>query len=412
MSEKPESVEKTRSAGSASKSSSASTATQAGPQPVRNVAAQRAAGVRPESGTASAAERPTSTRGASAVEDRPAFQDRAETGPTREAEESSGANVSGLLSAWGAPSSTPAGQETRGVGDVQEVGEAAPAGDAAKPAATPKIDGAQKPGDAATTDPASQAGKTDPKSKLTDQKLSQLKSQVASLSALIDSLSSRKGSMSKAQFSDAVDQARVGLDMVSAALDGKEYRPEDFQSRFGNLISSWRQTTEGNCASVATIKAAMHKWGDRVFQNQQRSADGGYDITMRDGYKLHVNPQELETARRMSDFEGTDQKALNYANLVYAAMAKRALENGHEGARTFARAAHSLNNGETVDYPAKLLGISDHLRRIPVSQIRNSDIVMAWNQNHMVYGTDGRIDAYGRPVGTGYFGLTGAYELV
>jgi hypothetical protein len=122
--------------------------------------------------------------------------------------------------------------------------------------------------------------------------------------------------------------------------------------RWGNLITSWRQGREGNCASVAVIKAAMHKWGNKVFADQKLASDGGFDVRMRDGKQIHVSPQELAAARRMSHFVGRDSKAFDYANLVYASMAKRALLERHEGARTFSQACHSLNNGEMPSYPA------------------------------------------------------------
>lgn len=247
---------------------------------------------------------------------------------------------------------------------------------------------------------------------VSDQKLASLKSQVDSLEMLVTSLEARKGTMSRAALSTMVDGAQTVIDMLSAGVAGKAYNPADFRKRFSNLISSWRQTSEGNCVSVATIKAAMHKWGNKVFLDQKAAADGGVDLTLRDGHRMHLSPTELETARRLSRFSGRDQQALDYANLCYAAIAKRALQQGHEGARTFARACHSLNNGEQVHYPAKLLGISDHLRRINVSDIPRHEIVVAWNAGHMIYGTNGVTDRWGAPASPWRWGLSGAYVLV
>lgn len=254
----------------------------------------------------------------------------------------------------------------------------------------------------------------EPKAKdgLTDEKLETLKSQIDSLGSLIAALEQRKGTMSRAALSTMVDGAQTVIDMVSAGLAGKAYNPADFTKRFGNLISSWRQTSEGNCVSVATIKAAMHKWGNKVFLDQKAAADGGMDLTLRDGHRMHLTPTELETARRLSRFRGADPQALEYANLCYAAIAKRAQQQGHQGARSFAAACHSLNDGEQVHYPAKLLGISDHLRRINVRDIPNHEIVVAWNAGHMIYGTNGVTDRWGAPASPWRWGLSGAYVLV
>lgn len=245
-----------------------------------------------------------------------------------------------------------------------------------------------------------------------DKKLAEVKSQLDSLGSVIAALEQRKGSMSRAALSTVVDQAQTVLDMVGCNLAGKKYNPADFKKSFSNLISSWRQTSEGNCVTVATIKAAMHKWGNKVFLDQKPAADGGMDLTLRDGHRMHLSPSELATARRLSQFRGRDQQALDYANLCYAAVAKRAMENGHEGARSFARACHSLNNGEMVHYPAKLLGIGDHLRRINVRDIPKHEIVVAWNNGHMIYGTNGVTDRWGSPASPWRWGLSGAYVLV
>ncbi|MDQ7827345.1 MAG: hypothetical protein RDV48_31415 [Candidatus Eremiobacteraeota bacterium] len=181
--------------------------------------------------------------------------------------------------------------------------------------------------------------------------------------------------------------------------------------KWGNLISSWRQGSEGNCVSVATIKAAMHKWGNQVFNKAQKNADGSYDLTLKDGKNVKVSADELKTATRMSSFRGSGEE-LDYANLCYAAMAKRALENRHEGASSFARACHSLNNGEQIEYPIKLLGIQDHTKKISTRDIPNHEIAITWNSGHCLYATNGKVDGYGRETAPSRWGLHGAYALI
>gem|GEM_PF-2372317 len=181
--------------------------------------------------------------------------------------------------------------------------------------------------------------------------------------------------------------------------------------RWGDLVGSWRQGAEGNCVSVATIKAAMQKYGNNVFKSTERTPDGGYNLTLQDGKKVSVSAQELETANRMNRFVGNGAER-DYANLCYAAMAKRALENGHEGARTFARACHSLNNGEAVEYPMNLLGLKGKYKRISLNDMKNHDSVITWNHNHCLYANNGRVDGYGRATSASRWGLHGAYALI
>ena len=128
-----------------------------------------------------------------------------------------------------------------------------------------------------------------------------------------------------------------------------------------DLITGWHQTTQGNCATVATIKASLHKWGDEVFAKHTRDREGNHHVTLRDGHQVLVTAKELETATRMSHFVGDKKRALKKANLCYAVMAKRALEEKHEGANTFVKACKSLNNGEKVTQPAHYLGVADSL---------------------------------------------------
>jgi len=178
-----------------------------------------------------------------------------------------------------------------------------------------------------------------------------------------------------------------------------------------DLIGSWRQGAEGNCVSVATIKAAMNKYGDKVFKNTQRTQDGGYNVTLQDGRQVSVSANELALCNRMNRFVGSGPER-SYANLCYAVMAKRALANRHEGARSLARACHSLNNGEVVDYPIKLLGLQNKYKRINLRDMKNYDSVITWNHNHCLYSNRGKVDGYGRPTSPSRWRLNGAYALL
>jgi hypothetical protein len=164
--------------------------------------------------------------------------------------------------------------------------------------------------------------------------------------------------------------------------------------QWGDLFGSWNQGKEGNCSSVATIKAAMDKFGDNIFDKTEGSPENGYKITMKDGVNVTLSPQELQTAKRMDNFEGSGE-ARDYADLTYAAMAKRALDEGHEGSTTYARACHSLNNGEDPLDSAHFLGLDNNIVPLTERGLRNADSAVGWSDTHAVYVDQGYTDHYG-----------------
>lgn len=162
-----------------------------------------------------------------------------------------------------------------------------------------------------------------------------------------------------------------------------------------NIISSFSQGRQGNCASIATIKGAMDKYGNNIFNNVQQTGDGGYSIQMKDGTTVKLTAQELQIAKQKSDFKGNDAQETEYATLCYAAMAKRAQMEGHEGARDFSSACDTLNNGEDPLYTAKLLGLKDHIKMVNPAAAAAGQGVVAWSNKHAVFADGGLVDSYG-----------------
>lgn len=167
---------------------------------------------------------------------------------------------------------------------------------------------------------------------------------------------------------------------------------------FRNLFSGFAQGREGNCASIAVMKAAMDRYDNRVFDEVRRSGDG-YAIRMQDGFQLNLSDRELALARAHSHFTGNDPTTRSYAELLWGAMARRSqLERGG----SYAQNLHRLNNGEDPNYAAHLLGLGH--QRIPVNPrtLNGQDSVVAWNHSHAIFVNrerDGRhvADHYGQP---------------
>ncbi len=158
-------------------------------------------------------------------------------------------------------------------------------------------------------------------------------------------------------------------------------------------MQGWGQGAEGNCAAVATIKAATDAYGDQLFQSMTQLPDGGYRITMQDGVTVEVSGQELGMAAQSANFTG---KVPEQAMIAYAAMAKRALLEGHEGATNYSQALNSLANGDNPYDSARFLGLSDRLVNVDPRTVSGQDSVVAWNATHAVF-VDNRstTDSYG-----------------
>lgn len=159
------------------------------------------------------------------------------------------------------------------------------------------------------------------------------------------------------------------------------------EGAFGDeLFTAFDQGSRGNCASIAVVKAAMDKFGNDVFQNVERTDDGGYRVVMQDGYVVELTREEMEAAAQASDFQGGDPEACAYATLCFAAMAKRAQADGHDGSTTYAEALWSLTTGEYTAEVPEWIGLQDRMRPIDESEIGDySSGVVGYGNGHAVY---------------------------
>ena len=172
-------------------------------------------------------------------------------------------------------------------------------------------------------------------------------------------------------------------------------------------ISSWRQTREGNCATVAVSKAATDAMGTRAFQDVIPTTEG-FKVILRDGTEVNLTIAELEEAQANSAFKGQNESALAFGTLQYAVTAKQALAAGHEDAKTYSDALKALNNGESPNRVAKFMGLQNDKSSISSSQLvprtgspafGGKDSVVAWSSKHAVFadrnGSGHTADHYG-----------------
>ena len=171
---------------------------------------------------------------------------------------------------------------------------------------------------------------------------------------------------------------------------------------FRNLVGDWAQTQEGNCSAVAMIKAGMDRHGNRLFDSVTAQGDG-VRVRMKDGVEVSLTGQELAQARLAANFSGPQGGVKTYAEVAYAAMAKRAQMEGHEGAQNFQQALFTLANGDDPMNSARFLGLKNNIRQVDPRTLNGQDSVVGWNGRHALFidrTAAGHIaDSYGRPYG-------------
>ena len=153
----------------------------------------------------------------------------------------------------------------------------------------------------------------------------------------------------------------------------------------GDLFKGFHQTSKGNCATTAIIKAAMDHFDNQIFNSVKRNQDGSYQVELQDGSQVTVSRAELSEASAGAQYKGSSPETMAYANLIYAVMAKRAQEMNHEGAHTFGEALASLANGEGPNKTVQFIGLEGRVRSLSPDQIEGADGVVAWGHGHCIY---------------------------
>lgn len=171
-------------------------------------------------------------------------------------------------------------------------------------------------------------------------------------------------------------------------------------------IEQWKQSEEGNCSSVAVIKAGLHRFGPRLLQQCLPDQKGGFDITLRDGYTLNLSRSEVEMAHRAAKWAGSGQSR-EMAVFAFAALAKRSQETQLKGCRGFPGALQALNTGMDPAQVARLMGLGAHVVRLNESELAKgsdrADMIFGCSERHAVAAwkdKDGHwaVDHYGQVV--------------
>lgn len=152
----------------------------------------------------------------------------------------------------------------------------------------------------------------------------------------------------------------------------------------GNIWSGFKQGPDGNCVTVSAIKAAMMKFGQKptdIFKEVKAAGDG-FDVQMRDGYRLHLSQAEVKQAAEQARFEGDNPAMLTDANFLFAVSAKRAQNENNDGyaRQSFTAALQSLNDGEDGGEGLMRLGLSGHMRKTTASELASGQLGVVSHQ--------------------------------
>lgn len=177
----------------------------------------------------------------------------------------------------------------------------------------------------------------------------------------------------------------VGGDSLSGSSSGDAAKYDQIFSQFG-------QSQEGNCASVAVIKAALDKYKGKVFQEVKKNGDG-YDIKMQDGKSVKVSKAELQQGAKAAKFHGQPSEVKSMAVLMFTAMAKRGAE---EGGGSLDQQLKDMDNGFDPKKAAKLLGLGNKIKEVDPNSAGQQDGAVGWNNQHAVYMDSGKTDSYGQ----------------
>ena len=173
-----------------------------------------------------------------------------------------------------------------------------------------------------------------------------------------------------------------------------------FPLKTDSLIDDFAQSSEGNCALVATIKAAMKKFGAGVFRSVKMPAHAQYRVQLKDGAEVQITDEQLAMTREAAGLRGESSEVKSFAIFAYAvAAARRAqmmpavdLEAGFvDGWLTenerFQRALKDLGTGHRPKYCAHYLGVGHELRvrLITLEDDITDDSTIVSSYDHAVY---------------------------
>ena len=170
----------------------------------------------------------------------------------------------------------------------------------------------------------------------------------------------------------------------------------------GKIWDGFYQGVQSNCVTVSAIKAAIIRFGQvpsGIYKHIQVT-EQGFDVLMRDSFRVQLTHDEVRQAAAASTFRGTDPQLLDYANFLYAVSAKRAQweNNDFRGRQSYSVALETLNDGEHPGEALRRLGLYGYLRESTVEALAGGAVGTLADSAHSVAVINGTLDLYGLPL--------------
>lgn len=158
-----------------------------------------------------------------------------------------------------------------------------------------------------------------------------------------------------------------------------------------SLMTSIRQTSAGNCVSIALIQAAISVFGiNDVFQST-KMADNGYFIKIKNGDTMTISKGELSLADSTAEigYDSSFKYVYDYAILCYAVIIKNRikLDNYPDFQISCDKVAHGAWTPTAYYY----LGLENYAEcKQWFANVDGQTGVVAWKGNHAVYVNNGK----------------------
>ncbi|MCS4249553.1 hypothetical protein [Pseudomonas sp. BIGb0164] len=157
---------------------------------------------------------------------------------------------------------------------------------------------------------------------------------------------------------------------------------------------------------AAVIKMMMATLGPTPADmfDQVTSSGSGYDVTMKDEFKVHVSQDELSQVAQASRFGGDDVEVVRAANFALAVFVKRKQSVG--GYASFAAALAKTLQGETTLRCLQGMGVYGLSQYVSPGEMVGEGVVAVMGTHNfgstLVVDGVGRRDGFPMPVGNRY----------
>lgn len=153
---------------------------------------------------------------------------------------------------------------------------------------------------------------------------------------------------------------------------------------YDHLFSEFYQTEEGNCASIAVIKAAMDQYGENVLDYTYAS-NGTISFKQLDDFSGNLTQNELALSEDTAKIGVTSQREGVVANILFATMAKRVQMSQLNGCRTYFEGVSTLCQASNPIVCGVLLGLVGKIELVDPNALGSSNGIVLWSDIHAIY---------------------------